>query len=419
MDYYVFLKQELVPAFGCTEPIAIAYCAAKCRCLLEAEPEQIDVYLSGSMIKNANSVTVPGTKGRTGIPISVVAGALLGDSDRELEVLEDIDMARLPECDQKIEEGLVTIHLEPGKVGVYVDTRMKAGEKTARVIVSQGHSHVSYMEQNGKILLNEEEEGSTEEEAPELSFHKIYDFAKTCDLSQLQEILDRQRTYNLAISKEGLTNPWGSSIGQLILEEGSNKYSEKMAAYAAAGSDARMSGCEMPVVINSGSGNQGITVSVPITIYAEDNGVEDELRDRALVLANLISLYIKQHIGKLSAYCGAVSAATGAITGIGYMQGASEEVLAQTVSNCMAGNSGIMCDGAKASCAMKIASSMRNAVLCYKQAVKEKSFRSGDGIVMENVDKTVESIGKIAREGMQGEDEIILREMLRYNENNR
>lgn len=412
MNYIEFLKEELVPSFGCTEPIAIALAAAKAKDILGKNPDKIITNLSGNMIKNAHSVKVPGTDGRKGIEISVVAGALLGDAKKDLEVLSNVDKSQLEYCDELIENGIVEVNLVPDLTGLYIDIEMFSGEESSKVVIRDAHTNVILIEKNGEIVFKkdvEDEEGRH----IDLSFDKIYDFAKNEDYTEVKDILDTQIEYNLKIAKEGLENNWGSNIGSVILGMNSQDYFDKLAAYAAAGSDARMSGCELPVVINSGSGNQGITTAVPVIVYAKDNNFSDEELYRALVFANLISLYIKERIGKLSAYCGVVSAASGAIAGVGFLNADSKEVLEGTISNALATNSGMICDGAKPSCASKIASSVRNAAISYKQALASQNFEAGDGIVKSNLDETIITVGNIAKCGMKTTDEVVLEEMLR------
>lgn len=412
MNYIDFLKEELVPSFGCTEPIAIALAAAKAKEILGKNPDKIITNLSGNMIKNAHSVKVPGTDGRKGIEISVVAGALLGDPSKDLEVLANVDKSKLEHCDELIEDGFVEVNLVPDVTRLYIDIEMFSGDENAKVVVSDAHTNIVHIEKNGEVIFEkdvEDEEGRH----IDLSFDKIYDFAKNEDYSEIKDILDTQIQYNLSIAKEGLENNWGSNIGSVILGMNSQDYFDKLAAYAAAGSDARMSGCEMPVVINSGSGNQGITTAVPVIVYAKDNNYSDEELYRALVFSNLMSLYIKERIGKLSAYCGVVSAASSAIAGVGFLAGDSKEVLEGTISNALATNSGMICDGAKPSCASKIASSIRSASVSYRQAQANKDFDSGDGIVKSNLDETIITVGNIAKCGMKTTDEVVLEEMLR------
>lgn len=411
MNYIDFLKSELIPAFGCTEPIAIAYASAKAREVLGEIPDKIIADLSGNIIKNANSVKVPGTEGRKGLKISIVAGAILGNPKKNLEVLSGIDKSRLVECDRLIEEGICKVNLKKGIANLYIEIKAIKGDSYARVIIANSHTNIVLIEKNGEIIFEKEENTSKEEEI-EFTFDKIYDFSKEVDYSEIKDILDRQMEFNYEIAEEGLKNDWGSNIGTLILDRSFENSYEKYVAYASAGSDARMSGCEMPVVINSGSGNQGITVAVPIVTYAKDNKVEEDDLYRALIFANLIGLYIKQGIGKLSAYCGVVSAASASVCGIAMLKKVSRETLKETLSNSLVVNSGIICDGAKPSCAMKIASSLRNAFLAMEQAKTKNSFEIGDGIVKESLDETIKTVGRIARIGMESTDQVILNEMI-------
>lgn len=412
MDYKEVLRKELLPAFGCTEPIALAYAAAKAKQVLGKKPEKIIANLSGNMIKNANSVKVPGTEGRQGINISLVAGALLGDADKELEVLANIDKSRLAECDKLIEEGICEINLVTGKANLYIDVILKNGEDFSEVVIENDHTNITLIKKNDEILEESKLE-KVEENMVDFSFDKIYDFAINCDYSDIKDLFDMEIEYNMAIAEEGLKNNWGSNIGSIILKNANGNEKEEIAAHASAGSDARMSGCEKPVVINSGSGNQGITVSVPIIYYARKHNIEDEKLYRALIFANLIGLYNKQGIGKLSAYCGVVSAASASVCGVAMLKGHDREMIKETLSNALAVNSGIICDGAKPSCAMKIASSIRNGFLAMEQAESNNSFKAGDGIVKSDIDETIKTVAAIAKEGMKQTDEVILREMIK------
>lgn len=411
MDYKELIKRELIPAFGCTEPIAIAFASAKASELLDKKPERIIANLSSNMIKNANSVTVPGTLGRKGIEISIVAGALLADSSKKLELLSSIDKSRLGECDKFIEQGRVKVNLATGKANLYIEIKAISGDDFSRVIVEDSHTNIVRIEKNENIIFDKTSKDG-EESSSSFSFDEIYSFARTCNYSDIKDILKKQIDYNLKIAQEGLDNDWGSNIGRLVLETDSKAYFEKLVAFAAAGSDARMNGCELPVIINSGSGNQGITTSVPLVLYAKDHGYSDDKLYRALIFSNLISLYIKDKIGKLSAYCGVVSASSAVFSSIAFIRGEDKKIISDTIVNALAVNSGIICDGAKSSCAMKIASSLRNAALAYEQARADKSFESGDGIVKDTLDETIETVANIARYGMKKTDEVVLNEML-------
>ena len=410
-DFKELIRKELIPAMGCTEPIAIAYAAAKAREVLGSIPKKITANLSSNIIKNANSVTVPSTNGRKGIEISIVAGMLLGDCNKELEVLADVDKSKLDLCDKYINDGLVTVNLQADKAGLYIQIILENDSESSSVTIEGNHTNIVEIKKNGQIIFEKEEE-TNEESKVDFSFDQIYNFARTCDYSDIKDILDRQISFNEKISKEGIENNWGSNIGKIILENNPNNYYEKLAAYAAAGSDARMNGCELPVVINSGSGNQGITTSVPLILYARDNNFSDDNLYRALIFSNLISLYMKDQIGKLSAYCGVVSASAAVISSIAFINNEDKKILEETIANALAVNSGIICDGAKSSCAMKIASSIRNATLAYQQSKSNNSFDVGDGIVKDNIDKTIDTVGKIAKYGMKKTDEVVLNEMI-------
>lgn len=411
MDYIDCMKKELIPAFGCTEPIALAYAAAKGSEVLGEKPEKIIARLSGNMIKNANSVKVPGTDGRKGIKISLVAGAMYGNAEKELQVLEGIDKSKLDEADRLIENGIVEMSLVPDVPNLYIEIEEIKGNNHSKVRVEKDHTNITLIEKNGKVIYENKYDPSKDEDV-DFSFDKIYNFAKNSDYSDVLYILKEQVQYNMDISKEGIENNWGSNIGSIVLETNPDDFVERMVAYASAGSDARMSGCEKPVVINSGSGNQGITVAVPIVMFAEKNNYSDNELYRALIFANLIGLYLKQGIGKLSAYCGVVSASSASVAGIAFLENADEDIIKSTLVNALAVNSGLICDGAKPSCAMKIASSLRNAFLAYEQAKTENSFRSGDGIVKPTLEETIKTVSRIAKYGMKETDEVILNEML-------
>lgn len=410
-DFKKIIRDELIPATGCTEPIAIAYAAAKAREVLSSEPDEIIANLSSNIIKNAKAVTVPGTDGRKGIEISIVAGAFLGDANKKLEVLSDIDKSKLDMCDKFIEEGRVKLNLLKDKEGVFIEIICKNKSDEASVVISASHTNIVEIRKDKEIIFAKENK-EEQVESVEFSFDKVYDFARTCEYSDIKDVLDRQISYNQAIASAGLSNDWGANIGKLILSNNPTNYYEKLVAFAAAGSDARMDGCELPVIINSGSGNQGITTSVPIILYAKDKGFSDDDLYRALIFSNLIALYIKNEIGKLSAYCGVVSASAAVISSIAFINKEDRKIIEETITNALAVNSGIICDGAKSSCAMKIASSLRNASLAYIQAKTNNSFRQGDGIVKDNIDETIETVARIAKYGMKKTDEVVLSEMI-------
>lgn len=412
MDFCELLLEKMVPAYGCTEPVALALAASRAKNLLGENPKKIHAILSGNIIKNANSVKVPGTEGRKGIEISLAVGAFLGDYKKKLEVISDIDKSQLSYMDELLAKGLVEVTLDHEKVGLYIDILMEGETSKSEVIISNHHTNIVYERKNSQVILDKRCEKHKESLSKKLGFDKIYDFAKNGDYSRLIDILDKEIAYNFAIAKEGMENPWGANIGKILLAEANGKPIEKYIAYAAAGSDARMAGCEKPVVINSGSGNQGVTVSVPIISYCMDNNCSRDLLYRGLIFANLIALYIKEGIGELSAYCGVVSAGAAAIAGLAFVKNEDKEIIKNTIINALATNSGLLCDGAKESCAAKIASSLKVANMAYIQAKTGNTFKSGDGIVSDDIDKMIERVGNIAQKGMRETDRVILNEMI-------
>ena len=412
MDFCELLLEKMVPAYGCTEPVALALAASRARNLLGENPKKIHAILSGNIIKNANSVKVPGTEGRKGIEISLAVGAFLGDYKKKLEVISDIDKSQLSYMDELLAKGLVEVTLDHEKVGLYIDILMEGETSKSEVIISDHHTNIVYERKNSQVILDKRCEKHKESLSKKLGFDKIYDFAKNGDYSRLIDILDKEIAYNFAIAKEGMENPWGANIGKILLAEANGKPIEKYIAYAAAGSDARMAGCEKPVVINSGSGNQGVTVSVPIISYCMDNNCSRDLLYRGLIFSNLIALYIKEGIGELSAYCGVVSAGAAAIAGLAFVKNEDKEIIKNTIINALATNSGLLCDGAKESCAAKIASSLKVANIAYIQAKTGNTFKSGDGIVSDDIDKMIERVGNIAQKGMRETDRVILNEMI-------
>lgn len=409
-DYIELLKREVKPAFGCTEPIALAFASAKAAELLGITPDHIHGRLSGNIIKNAKSVTIPNSEGRTGIYYSLILGALVGTAEKELEVLEDVTHEQVVTADRLFEADFCSIELAEGVENLYIEVVATAGEYTSKVIVQNTHTTISYAEKDGQVLIALTPEEVTKH-SMELCFDSCYEFAMTVDAAELEDILGPQLDLNMAIAEEGMKNNYGSNIGKLIISN-STSIADKARAYAAAGSDARMDGCSMPVMINCGSGNQGITLSVPIMMYAKEYDVPRDHTLRSLALANVLALYIKQYIGRLSAYCGVVSAASATAAGVAFLLKESKEVVWETLSNALAGTSGVVCDGAKASCAMKIGMSLGNSLLAYTQAKTKNSFKAGQGIVKETIDDTVQTVATIAREGMKETDVVILETML-------
>lgn len=413
--YVQILKEELITAMGCTEPIALAYAAARCRELLGKLPEKVIVKVSGSIIKNVKSVVVPNTGGMKGIKTAVAAGLVASRPERKLEVISEVSdeeremlRAYADQVDMEIS------YLDSGRVFDIIIEAF-AGEDSAKVRIANYHTNIVLEEHNGEKLLETVVEGDQEEGLTDrslLNMEDIWDFAMTCEIEDVRAILDHQIDCNMAIAKEGLTHPYGACIGQVMLDAYGNEIRNRASAMAAAGSDARMSGCELPVVINSGSGNQGITCSVPVIEYAKELCSGDEKMYRALTLSNLVAIHQKTGIGRLSAFCGAVCAGVAAGAGIAYLRGGGFKEIAHTVVNGLAIVSGIVCDGAKPSCAAKIAASVNAGILGYEMYVRGQQFYGGDGIVTKGADNTIRNIGRLGKEGMAGTNDEIIKIMI-------
>lgn len=415
--YIQILHDDLLVAMGCTEPIAIAYAGAKARRVLGRMPERCEVFCSGNIVKNAKGVTVPKSGGLKGIAAAATLGILGGDPERKLAVLETVSQADILEAHALIAKGFCRCKLMEGVAGLYIGIQVSAGEDTAEVVIKDHHSHIVQISKNGQTLLSKHSDplscGQPETNKALLNVKNILDFANQVKLEEVEELLSRQVSYNCAISREGLARPYGVQVGRTLMADfdaGNVKLRAKAAA--AAGSDARMSGCPLPVVINSGSGNQGITVTMPIVEYAKEYGASREKLYRALVAGNLVAIHQKKHIGSLSAYCGAVSAACGSGAGIAYLLDCTYEEICATITNTIANIGGMVCDGAKPSCAAKIATAVEAAILALHLSRKNLSFQSGEGLVKEDVEKTITSIGRVGREGMRSTDVEIIRIML-------
>lgn len=412
--YVQILKEELVPAMGCTEPIALAYCAAKAREILGAVPERCMVEASGNIIKNVKSVVVPNTDGLKGIQAAAAAGIAAGKSEKVLEVISDVT----PEQKEKI-RGFLTesdIQVKPLETDEILDmiVTVRKGASWVKVRIANYHTNIVLIEKDGRVLYQIGATALKEAQMADRSLLKvkdIYEFAKTVDIKDIEEILGRQIEYNTAIAKEGLKNDWGANVGSVLLEAFGNDVRVRARAMAAAGSDARMSGCEMPVIINSGSGNQGMAASLPVIEYAEELKVSREELYRALALSNLITIHQKTGIGRLSAYCGAVSAGCGSGCGIAYLMGGDLTAVAHTLVNSLAIVSGIICDGAKPSCAGKIAAAVDAGILGYYMYRSGQQFRGGEGIISKGVENTIINVGRLGREGMKETDKEIIRIM--------
>lgn len=412
--YTEILRDELKTAMGCTEPIAIAYCAAYAKKLLGCMPETCDVHCSGNIIKNSKAVTVPHTDGMKGIEAAALAGMVGGDAEKQLEVLSTVGEEDLVLVRDLLKSGLVHVHVLDSTHMLHIITELRAGEKSVSVEIIDGHTNLGDVKCNGRTLHTRQELKVSRSHLRYdlLNIRDILDYADTVDIKDVSELLDGQVQKNSSIAREGLTHDWGASVGRTLMCCENGGMWTRAKAMAAAGSDARMNGCAMPVVINSGSGNQGLTVSLPVAVYAQDKGVGREKLLRALCVSNLVAIRQKREIGKLSAFCGAVCAAIGAVTGIAYLEGASYQVISQTIINSIVSIGGMMCDGAKSSCAGKIASALDCAFLGYELARKGHGYRDGEGLVKDNVEKTIESVGSVARNGMRSTDQEILRIMV-------
>ena len=409
--YLKILKRELISAMGCTEPVALAYCAAVARATLGSLPDRIIVEASGNIIKNVKSVVVPNTGGQRGIPAAVCIGVLAGDEKAGLQVLSRVtseDKERLvsymketpvevkPLISENLLDMIVTVH---------------AGDSSAAVRIANEHTNIIRIEKDGKVLQENKSRQEAKTGGPSdddlLKVDKIWDFACTCAIEDVKELLDRQIAQNTASAEEGMQRDYGANIGKGLLKAG-NDVRTRARAYAAAGSDARMNGSELPVVICSGSGNQGLTASLPIIVYAKELGADREKLYRALLISTLITIHLKSGIGRLSAYCGAVSAGAGAGCGVAYLMGGDENDIAHTIVNCLAITSGIVCDGAKSSCAAKIASAVETGIFGYEMYRNGQQFYAGDGLVVKGVENSIDNFGRLARIGMRGTDEEII-----------
>ena len=414
-QYLAILSEELRPAMGCTEPIALAYAGAKARELLGILPEKIRVAVSGNIIKNVKSVVVPNTGHLHGIAAAVCAGVVAGDASKELQVISDVPVEKQGQIKEYLQQADIQISPADSELIFDIDITVFSGNDLARVRIVNHHTNIVLMQKNDHVLLQLTVEESSEDHLTDkscLSIEKIVEFADCVDTALLEDLVGRQIDCNMAIARAGLEGDWGANIGTVILRRQGDSLEKKACAYAAAGSDARMSGCEMPVIILSGSGNQGITASVPVAVVAEDMGATREQLLRAVTLSDLVTIHQKAGIGRLSAYCGAISAGCGAGAGIAYLKGGKAHAVAHTVVNAIAILSGTICDGAKPSCAAKIAAAVDAGILGYDMYLENQQFYGGDGIVTKGADNTVINVGRLAREGMRQTDKTILEIML-------
>lgn len=414
-NYLNILKHELVPALGCTEPIAIAYASAKACQVLGDFPDTIEMSCSGNIIKNVKGVTVPNSGGMKGIDVAAILGAVGGNADMALEVLEGITPEHIQRTRELVEQRICSCSLVENVANLYIVAKVIKGSHYAEVTIINQHTNITRIVRDGKVLLDQPVEAEDKDAGVDkstLTVKDILDFADQVKMEDIEEIIGRQVKMNTAISQEGLDNNYGAQIGKTLMHVWGKGVTTRACARAAAGSDARMGGCSMPVVINSGSGNQGMTVSLPVIAYAEEWEVSREKMFRSLVVSNLIAIHQKYYIGSLSAYCGAVSAACGAGAGITYMYGGSYQQVSLTIINTLGNVGGIVCDGAKPSCAAKIASSVDAALMAFNLSIQNKSFLPGEGIIKGDVEETIKSMGYIGRVGMRGTDTEILNVMI-------
>ena len=409
--YLNILKEELVPAMGCTEPICLAYAAAKANQVLGATPDKVEVLASGNIIKNVKSVIVPNTNGMKGIKAAVAVGIVAGNPDKALEVIANVtpEQKKLTE-DYLASTPIIVKHIVCRDQLDVTVIAYKDGQH-ADVRICGFHTNIVHIQKDNEVLFEIETISKPTKELTDrscLSIAGIVDFADSVDFKDIEEVIGRQIRYNTAISDEGLKNDWGANIGSTLLKYYGDDIKVKAKARAAAGSDARMNGCELPVIINSGSGNQGLTVSMPVIAYAEEYHIADDRLYRALVVSNLTAIHQKTRIGRLSAYCGAVSAGCAAACGIAYLLGESLDTIEHTLTNAVVTVSGIICDGAKASCAAKIAASVESGILGYYMYKNGQQFEAGDGIVGSNIEDTINNVGLVGSVGMKETDTEII-----------
>lgn len=412
-NYIKILHSELIPAMGCTEPIALAFAAAKAREVLGCIPETMVARCSGNIIKNVKSVIVPNSGNERGVEAAAVLGAVAGRSELGLQVISKVSEDDIKMTKDLLKKKICRCELEEGEGNLYILISVQAKGHSAAVEVRAKHDHISRITKDGKVLFEQPNiQASVSGDKDKLNIKDILEFANIVELDDVRDMLETQISYNSAISEEGLANFWGASVGRTILDAESGSTLQRARAAAAAGSDARMNGCALPVVINSGSGNQGITCCMPVIVYARELGCSHEKLLRALTLSNLISIHQKRYIGNLSAYCGAVSAGTAAACGIAYLQGADYDTIGTTIINAIGTTGGIICDGAKSSCASKISASVEAGVLGYEMARRGRKFQFGEGIVSGDYEQTIRNIGAVGRDGMRDTDITILNLMI-------
>ena len=419
-EYVTILESELVPALGCTEPIALAYAAAKAKEVLGKMPDHITMRCSGNIIKNVKGVKVPNSGGMKGVEAAAVLGITGGDPSQALEVLEHVTDREIDEAEKLLKAGFCDCVLKDDVANLYIEAYAvckKTEKSEALVVIEDEHTNITHIEKDGQVLFHKEKKEYCQEreKTPDkslLNLEDIITFANEVQITDVEKVLGRQIKYNTRIAEEGLRNPWGAQVGRVVLEEFGEDVKWRAVAKASAGSDARMSGCALPVIINSGSGNQGMTCSLPVIEFGKELKKSKEEIYRALCVSNLVALNQKKYIGSLSAYCGAVCAAAGAGAGSTYLCGGTLEQIENTVVNTIADAGGIVCDGAKPSCAAKISTALQAAILSHKMAMRGLTFARGEGLVMDCPEDTIKAVGYVGRAGMKQTDVEILNLMI-------
>ena len=419
-EYVTILESELVPALGCTEPIALAYAAAKAKEVLGKMPDHITMRCSGNIIKNVKGVKVPNSGGMKGVEAAAVLGITGGDPSQALEVLEHVTDREIDEAEKLLKAGFCDCVLKDDVANLYIEAYAvckKTEKSEALVVIEDEHTNITHIEKDGQVLFHKEKKEYCQEreKTPDkslLNLEDIITFANEVQITDVEKVLGRQIKYNTRIAEEGLRNPWGAQVGRVVLEEFGEDVKWRAVAKASAGSDARMSGCALPVIINSGSGNQGMTCSLPVIEFGKELKKSKEEIYRALCVSNLVALNQKKYIGSLSAYCGAVCAAAGAGAGITYLCGGTLEQIENTVVNTIADAGGIVCDGAKPGCAAKISTALQAAILSHKMAMRGLTFARGEGLVMDCPEDTIKAVGYVGRAGMKQTDVEILNLMI-------
>lgn len=410
--YIDIIHKELVPALGCTEPIAIAYISSYAKDILGHVPERIELFISGNILKNVKSVVVPNTNHMRGIKVACAAGILFGDASKKLEVIAKASEEKIPLIKEYIDSHDIQINLSNNPCIFDIEIKVYGSKDMVHVRVSEFHTNIVYVAKNDTVIVQRDIITNEIKQQLNMSVEEIFNFVESVDILNVKDCLDRQIQYNMKIADEGISQDYGANIGKVLLNSYGSDVHIKAKAYAAAASDARMNGCELPVIICSGSGNQGISASIPVIIYAKHLDVSEELLYRSLLLSNLITLHIKSGIGRLSAFCGVVCAGAGCGAGIAYMHHQDLRSVSHTIVNALGISSGIICDGAKASCAAKIAMSVEAGILGFHMYENDQQFRDGDGLIKKGVENTIKNICQLASVGMKETDKEIISMML-------